>query len=296
MAAAAAIRAGAAFIELTIRDNTKEGLERARQRMRNLSTGLTIAGGIAAGVSAVAGAITGVLAKSVSTFLNINQQMRRFAGASNPVADALSDSLGNLRATITAAFFKIGEAVAPALTRIVDLVTVNLQLALAEFVIFSAQFKVLWKAFLQSMETPPGRFATGAAKGALGGIFGGLSAGLGALNPKVAASAGIGAIKQAEKLTGFDLGAKRLEELMRDVKSAGQHARQKIGQIGQQDSQGQPIGLPHLTGSKGTFSSRGAGLMGVGPGGGLKTSDDETHKQLERVINALKRFTGETFK
>jgi hypothetical protein len=110
------------------------------------------------------------------------------------------------------------------------------------------------------------------AKGSLGEIVAGMAAPIDEFIAAMDMAAG-GARKAAEAdLKG--LADAKKEELKLSLKGAEQFAMN----VGRTDMLGS---------SSGTFSGRGASMMGLGSGGGQKVDDDTTHKLLDRVIKAI---------
>lgn len=325
MASASQIKAGEAFWEVTIRDKYSQGLRQAQSKMAAFGASVSAIGStaaiagaaIAAGVAAVATGTYAVISKSVSTFLGISEQMRQFTGNANPKAEGLTDAWGEFKAVLSAVFFIIGDAVAGPLTNLIKSLTEG-TLRLAQFgvalanggiiQVFAAMtlaIRALWDAMLMGLQES----LRAAVKGIVSIIMFEVN--------------GIALIIKTwedllSKITGkpVDLGSSFIKGAIGALGAAipfavpiGDPAKlaaelaaalgalRGLGGIGN-GSLNQPRlpGLAHLGGSAGTFSSRGASLLGIGSGGGLKTSDDELHKQMERLIGVVELLTGVKFK
>lgn len=113
------IRAGAAFVEVSIRDNLSQGLRRAQAKMAGFATGLKVIGGTLAVVGA---GITAVMAKSVQTFMEVSKHAKdtgkSIAGIDPAKAERLSEAWLTFKATLGAIQFLLGDAIAEPLTKL----------------------------------------------------------------------------------------------------------------------------------------------------------------------------------
>lgn len=140
MAGSAKIKAGEAFWEATVRDNTGAGLKSAQGKLAAFSGGLkAMASPAAAALAAVGaslaaigaalavagGGIAAIMAKSVQTFMDVSKHAKEtgmaIAGIDPSKAQRLSAAWDTLKATLGAIQFLIGDAIAEPLTRVIEL-------------------------------------------------------------------------------------------------------------------------------------------------------------------------------
>lgn len=321
MSGASKIKAGEAFWEVTIRDKYAKGLKLAQGKMAAFAAGVKAIGtaaavvgsAVAAGVAAIATGVIAVVSRSISTFLSISEQLRMFTGEANPKAVGLTNAWGEFKAVLSAVFYLIGEAVAGPLTKLIQMFTAASLAAIGfvkvltsggivgAFATITFAITALWEAMLIGLQDSLLK-----AIKVISGVF------------KATVTMFVAPIKALEQALGRDLGSGAIEAAASTAGAIGlggfeasiqadatARSAKLMGMIaalsgmfvggGSASDQADPR-LAHLTGSQGTFSSRGAGMLGVGPGGGMKTSDDETHKQLERVIAAIRGIMGPEFK
>lgn len=141
-----AIRAGEAYLEVTTRDKTQEGLDVAEQRLRDferrqrqieaqrkarliaavkgiktLGFGFTIVGATA---TAAGASIFAALARSVQVFADITAKAKELgislAGLDVAKADALRAAMERIRGVFGAIQFRVGEALAIPLTKLLN--------------------------------------------------------------------------------------------------------------------------------------------------------------------------------
>lgn len=277
MAGASQIRAGEAFVELVIRDKTAAGLRAAQAKLAGFARAITSPTGlILAGVGALLTLVAGAIGKGVSTFLSVSKQLQQIAGIANPKAQALSDAWISLKATMQALFFVIGDAVAGPLTLMIQAMTALILGSVA----FASSFVKLGGVFLWIEESF--RLLLLGVEVHFMDFIESIASALNLLLPNDAMKI------PNEVLEGFRLEIdrqirevdkvnSRLDDVMRAAKRAADNALQQQGPA-----------IANLGGSAGTFSARGAGLLGIGAGGGMKTSDDETHKLLTETLRVLK--------
>lgn len=156
MAGAGSIKAGEAFVEVTIKDGMTQGLRRAQAKLaafgagvKMISSALTnVGGGLAAiggALAATGGGITGIMAKSVQTFLEVSKFAKdtgvAIAGIDPSKAEKLSAAWKSLKATFSAIKFLIGSAIAEPVTRLIGALNVGAMSA-ARFVQNNAKLVV----------------------------------------------------------------------------------------------------------------------------------------------------------
>jgi hypothetical protein len=218
------------------------------------------------------------------------------------LADDLGDSFGRLKAALTGITMQIGAALAPVLIRIIDVFTIAamavvnfiranpglvtaLAMAAAAFVVIGSGMVALG-AVIAVLATPVGvvaaLFATLAAvTAALVVTFRTVISGM--LKAAAIGAKGVLAMPLIPKpikdfLTGFI-----------SVMGAAANLIPKFPKMNIPDFTGN--GLGELKGggtSAGTASGRAAGLLGVGPGGGLLQETKKGNKLLEEVRDAVK--------
>lgn len=146
------IRAGRAFVEVTIRDKLGAGLARAQGKLRAFAmsvraTSLALRQGFMAigrgmtfvgtSIAAAGGSILGIMAKAVTTFLEVSAAAKKagiaIGGIDPGKAERLQSAWDSLRAAMTAVMFRIGEALAGPLALLAETLT-SVAIRVANFV------------------------------------------------------------------------------------------------------------------------------------------------------------------
>jgi hypothetical protein len=185
------VRAGEAFVELTIRDKVAQGLARAMGKLKAFAAavkatkaadmfkdmGRTLVG-VGAAMAAAGGGIVAVMASAVGKFMEVSKHAKAIgvaiAGIDPSKFERLNAAFNTAKAVLGAIQFFVGAALAEPLTRILH-VLIGVGLEIAKFIKNNQQLVVTVAA------VGAGLLVAGAALMGLGAVFGIIGASIAAV-------------------------------------------------------------------------------------------------------------------